>query len=95
MAAATVDGQRVHPDSAGFGGITGESIDYAVMENSRHVAMVEADMGWSDIGSFASLAEHLPRDIDHNATRGRTDILNGQNLTIHRRKPPCFHRGGR
>ncbi len=82
MASAAKDGARVHPDAAAFAEIKGESVDYAVMENSRAVAMVEADMGWSDIGSFASLAEHLPRDTDHNAARGRVDVLEGQNLTV-------------
>ena len=79
---ATTNGARVHPDADAFAAIKGESVDYAVMENSRAVAMVEADMGWSDIGSFASLAEHLTRDADHNALRGRVDIVEGQNLTV-------------
>ena len=82
MARVATDGTRLHPDADAFAAIRGESVDYAVMENSRAVAMVEADMGWSDIGSFSSLAEHLPRDTDHNSTRGRADILEGHNLTI-------------
>jgi mannose-1-phosphate guanylyltransferase len=82
MANSQIEGACVHPDAAAFAPINGESVDYAVMENSRKVAMVEADMGWSDIGSFASLAEHLPRDADHNAARGRVDVVGGQNLTV-------------
>jgi mannose-1-phosphate guanylyltransferase len=82
MDATINDGLRVHPDADAFAAIKGESVDYAVMENSRAVAMVEADMGWSDIGSFASLAEHLGRDANHNAARGRVDIVGGQNLTV-------------
>ncbi len=82
MTQSTSNGARIHPDADAFAAIKGESIDYAVMENSDKVAMVEADMGWSDIGSFASLAEHLPRDADHNAARGRVDVVNGQNLTV-------------
>ena len=82
MAHARSEGDRIHPDGDAFTAIKGESIDYAVMENSRAVAMVEADMGWSDIGSFASLAEHLARDADHNAARGRVDIVGGHNLTV-------------
>ena len=33
----------------------GESVDYAVMENTAHAAMVPADMAWSDIGNWDAL----------------------------------------
>ncbi|HOE99868.1 MAG TPA: mannose-1-phosphate guanylyltransferase/mannose-6-phosphate isomerase [Spirochaetota bacterium] len=45
------------------------SIDYALMEKSDKIAVVPADIGWSDIGSFQSLYEILPRDKDGVATR--------------------------
>lgn len=31
------------------------SIDYALMEKSRHVATIRGDFGWSDVGSFEAL----------------------------------------
>ncbi|HJN73405.1 MAG TPA: sugar phosphate nucleotidyltransferase [Myxococcota bacterium] len=37
------------------------SIDYGIMERSRHVLTVRAELGWSDVGSWPALAEHLPR----------------------------------
>jgi len=36
------------------------SIDYAVMEKSKKVKVVPSDFGWSDLGSFESLAEEIP-----------------------------------
>lgn len=45
------------------------SIDYALMEKSDKIAVVPSDIGWSDIGSFQSLYEILPRDKDGVATR--------------------------
>lgn len=45
------------------------SIDYAVMERSRKVAVLPVDPGWSDLGSFAALLELLPTDADGNAVR--------------------------
>jgi mannose-1-phosphate guanylyltransferase len=33
------------------------SIDYGVMEHARAVLVVEGDFGWSDVGSWAALAE--------------------------------------
>ncbi len=43
-----------------------ESIDYAVMEKSDCVKMVESNIGWSDVGSFDALAEELPNDANNN-----------------------------
>jgi mannose-1-phosphate guanylyltransferase/mannose-6-phosphate isomerase len=33
------------------------SVDYAVMEKSSRVAVVPADIGWNDLGSFDSFRE--------------------------------------
>lgn len=69
-------GACFHPAAAPFGAITGDSIDYAVMENTARAAMVLADMGWSDIGSWAALAEALQDQADAagNVTRGTVDL---------------------
>lgn len=53
------DGIRFHPATAPFAAIAGDSIDYAVMENTARAAMVPASMGWSDIGNWAALADAL------------------------------------
>jgi len=46
------------------------SIDFAVLENSKHVFVVLANFGWSDLGTWGSLYTHLDKDIDGNATIG-------------------------
>lgn len=46
-----------------------ESIDYAVLEKSRNVRMLEAAFTWSDVGSWSSWADHAPQDTVGNATR--------------------------
>ena len=43
-----------------------ESIDYAVMEKSRNVKVVPADIGWNDVGSFDALDEEYPKDENGN-----------------------------
>ena len=45
------------------------SVDYAVMEHSSRVAVIEADIGWNDIGSFKSLYEILPKDDNRNVCK--------------------------
>ncbi len=53
------DGICFHPDAAMFEGIEGDSVDYAVMENTQNAAMVPASMGWSDIGDWSALQDAL------------------------------------
>ncbi len=62
------DGARFYPAPDPFLTITGESIDYAVMENTARAAMVPVDMGWSDIGNFVALHQAL------SAVPGQADV---------------------
>ena len=50
------------------------SIDYAVMEQAKNVAVIDGDFGWSDIGTWGSLYDHLEKDADSNACMGG-DVL--------------------
>ena len=47
-----------------------DSIDYAVMEKTGDATVVEADIGWSDIGSWSSLWQATDRDAAGNVTSG-------------------------
>jgi mannose-1-phosphate guanylyltransferase / mannose-6-phosphate isomerase len=46
------------------------SLDYALMEKSDRLAMVELNLVWSDIGSWENVYEILPKDDHQNATHG-------------------------
>ncbi len=46
------------------------SIDYAVMEKSDLIHVIAADLGWSDLGSWGSIKEHLEPDADGNTVVG-------------------------
>lgn len=74
------DGSRFHPDEQAFAAIEGDSIDYAVMENTGRAAMVPADMGWSDIGNWAALQDTLPQDQHGNSERGQADLVDCRNV---------------
>ncbi|MFQ5944730.1 MAG: mannose-1-phosphate guanylyltransferase [Anaerolineae bacterium] len=56
--------RRVWPD------VEPQTIDYGVMERADRVAVLPVDMGWSDVGSWASLLELLPSDEAGNVIRG-------------------------
>lgn len=43
------------------------SIDYAILEKATNVYTIPADIGWSDLGTWASLHEVLPKDEAHNS----------------------------
>jgi mannose-1-phosphate guanylyltransferase len=65
------------------------SVDYAVMEpvsqgrGSAQVVAVRLPITWHDVGGFAALAEHLPRDERGNATQGVSVLVDAQdNLVI-------------
>jgi mannose-1-phosphate guanylyltransferase len=42
------------------------SIDYALMEKATNVFTIPADIGWSDLGTWASLYSEMPKDDDGN-----------------------------
>lgn len=46
------------------------SIDYAIMEHASNIYVFPADFGWSDLGTWGSLYEQLPRDKSDNALVG-------------------------
>lgn len=42
------------------------SIDYAIMENASNIYTLPADIGWSDLGTWASLHQQVERDEQNN-----------------------------
>lgn len=67
--------------------IRSESIDYAVMEKSKSVKVVPADIGWSDLGSFDSLYEALPKDQNGNTeAKNVINIGSKNNLIINSKR---------
>ncbi len=46
------------------------SIDYGVMERADNVYVRCGDFGWSDIGTWGSLYQQLPKDKHYNASNG-------------------------
>ena len=47
-----------------------DSIDYAVMEKTRHAMVVPLDAGWSDLGSWEAVAEQGRKDAAGNMLQG-------------------------
>ncbi len=51
------------------------SIDYGVMEKHDRVTVLPAEIGWSDVGGWASLAELLDKDARGNASAGELVLV--------------------
>ena len=75
-------GPRFHPEAAAFAAIDGESVDYAVMENTARAAMVPAQMGWSDIGSWDALHTARGGDSLGNSVTGPAELVGCRNVLV-------------
>jgi mannose-1-phosphate guanylyltransferase / mannose-6-phosphate isomerase len=60
-------------DPAAFAACPNISLDYAVAERTDRAAVVPADIGWSDVGSWGALWELGGKDSDGNVAVG--DVL--------------------
>ena len=47
------------------------SIDYGILEKSELVYVYPSDFGWSDLGTWVSIDDHLEKDEDNNCKRGK------------------------
>ena len=59
-----------------------KSIDYAVMERTKLAAVVPADLGWSDVGSWSAVWDVLDHDDSGNATDGPVVMLDSRNSLV-------------
>jgi len=82
VAGATRDLDFVRLDPQSFAEAPDISIDYAVMEKTTHAAVVPADIGWSDVGSWATLWEVAPKDAAGNAVHGPVELYDARNCYV-------------
>src|SRR5262249_58961808 len=59
-----------------------KSIDYAVMERTRHAAVLPVSFRWSDIGNWKSVWDVQDRDAAGNVIEGPAEVLNTKNSLI-------------
>ena len=68
--AAATDLDFIRLDPAAFADSPSKSIDYAVMEHTKNAAVVPAEIGWNDVGSWAALWEIGAQDGSDNVLLG-------------------------
>ncbi|HZP94120.1 MAG TPA: mannose-1-phosphate guanylyltransferase/mannose-6-phosphate isomerase, partial [Burkholderiales bacterium] len=81
-AARTQDLDFFRLDEQAFLACPAESIDYAVMEKTADAVVVEADIGWSDIGSWSSLWQASAADERGNVVKGDVHLDGARNSYV-------------
>lgn len=71
---------EIDPDS--FENVPNVSIDYAVIEKSKNVAVVPCNIGWSDIGSWDALGDLTAADDLGNRIEGEAILHDVSNCYI-------------
>jgi len=62
-----------------------QTFDYGVMEHAQNVAVVPADVGWNDVGSWATLLDLLRGD-------GNGNVITGPHLGLDTRRTLVYSR---
>lgn len=58
------------------------SFDYAIMEKTEHVLVVEASFDWDDVGSWQAVAHYFKKDEHRNAANGALTALDSSDNII-------------
>lgn len=58
------------------------SIDYALMEKTRNVLMVEANFSWDDVGTWDALDRSRPQDKAGNVVEGNPVLVEARNCIV-------------
>jgi len=82
VAGATSDLGFVRLEAAAFAAAPGRSVDHAVMEQAREVAVVACDPGWSDVGAWLALWEVSDKDAHGNAVSGDALVLDSRDTLV-------------
>jgi len=75
------DRERVFAEE--FAAIKGISIDYAVLEHARDVAVIEAPFGWDDLGGWSAVARQRGEDPAGNTVIGRHIGIDSRGTIVH------------
>lgn len=73
----------------GFARLPKAAIDYLFVEKIEHIAVVPADMGWSDIGTWAALHKMMIAKSGHSmVTKGEVHSIDTKNSLIFAKDRP-------
>jgi mannose-1-phosphate guanylyltransferase len=79
-ARADLDFIRLDPES--FAAASNISVDYAIFERSRKVAVIPVSFAWSDLGAWDAVWKVSAKDAGQNAVRGAATLAATSNSLI-------------
>jgi mannose-1-phosphate guanylyltransferase/mannose-1-phosphate guanylyltransferase/mannose-6-phosphate isomerase len=82
VAGAHADLDFLRLDAGAFAAAPSISIDNALMEHTDRAAVVPAELGWSDVGSWASVWEIANKDANGNAVSGDVVTRDARNCLL-------------
>lgn len=83
MEKSQTDLDFIRPDPVLFNQIEGNSIDYAVLEKVKNIALVPLKLQWSDVGSFSALAKQYAPDLNGNTMLGDVALYDSAHCHVH------------
>ena len=78
----SLDNSRINIPEENFKNCPNISIDFALMEKSKNVAVIPANLYWSDIGSWLSFSQLFKSDKEGNSIVGNGLIVKSKNTFI-------------
>jgi mannose-1-phosphate guanylyltransferase len=79
---AKTDLDFIRLDQASFETAPNISVDYAIFEKSKRVAMVPVSFAWSDLGSWDAVWKVSDKDANHNAVLGPATLSDTTNALV-------------
>lgn len=64
-----------------FAALEPVSIDYGIMEKTDRILVLPAEIGWDDVGSWASIADHLP-SCGSNTVIGEATLVDAEDCLV-------------
>jgi mannose-1-phosphate guanylyltransferase/mannose-6-phosphate isomerase len=83
MKSSIQDGSFLRPQPQDFEACRSESFDYAVMELHANVVVLPFASGWSDVGSWKSVAELTSTDPQGNRIQGQGFAIQSKDTFVH------------
>ncbi len=79
-----IDPQHIETTLAGdvFENVRRISIDYAIMEKVDNLSVIRSDIGWSDVGTWSSLAASFSADDNGNAVVGDVALVDTRDCFV-------------
>ena len=76
------EAEAVHLDREAFEACPSDSLDYAVMERTERAAVVPADFGWNDVGTWSAIWDVSEKDTDGNVVGGDAVLVDTKDSIV-------------